>query len=65
MPILVLVILVVVLMVLSPALGIWAVNELLEQAGVAHQIPWNFWSWLAMWVLLGTLHGGRVVSKKG
>lgn len=37
----------ILLLVIGPACFIWGVNELLEQAGVANQIPWNFWTWLA------------------
>lgn len=37
---------------IMPALLVWSVNELLEQAGVAYQIAWNFWSWFSGLVLL-------------
>jgi hypothetical protein len=38
---------VVLAIILGPALFIWGANELMEQTGIAYQIPWNFWTWLA------------------
>jgi hypothetical protein len=40
------------LLVIGPALFIWGANELLEQAGSTHQIPWNFWTWLAAFLVM-------------
>ena len=39
-------------LIIGPALFIWGTNELLEQAGSTHQIPWNFWTWLAAFVVM-------------
>jgi hypothetical protein len=63
MGILILILFIVFLVLVSPVLAIWAVNELLTQAGVANQIPWNFWSWLAMWLLIGCFAGTKTPYK--
>lgn len=38
--------------IVGPAIFIWGANELLEQAGVSAQIPWNFWTWLAAFCVM-------------
>ncbi len=50
--------LVVVVIVLSPLAIIWALNTLFLLA-----IPYNFWTWLAVVVLLLLLGGSRVRSR--
>ena len=45
-------VIVLVMITILAALLVWAVNEILEQAGLAYQIAWNFWSWLSGLVLL-------------
>jgi hypothetical protein len=42
----------ILLFMIGPALFIWGTNELLEQAGFTQQIPWNFWTWLAAWIVM-------------
>jgi membrane-bound ClpP family serine protease len=43
---------IVLMFIIGPALFIWGSNELLEQAGFSQQIPWNFWTWLAAWIVM-------------
>lgn len=50
--VLALIALVVLFLIIGPALFIWGTNELLEQAGSTYQIPWNFWTWLAAFVVM-------------
>jgi len=50
--VLVLLLFIALLLIIGPALFIWGVNELLEQAGSTHQIPWNFWTWLAAFLVM-------------
>lgn len=59
MKVLVLIALIVVFATIGPAIFIWGVNELLEQSGVAVQIPWNFWTWLAALVVMPKLSTSR------
>lgn len=47
------IVLIVISMIIGPAIFIWGANELLEQAGVSNQIPWNFWTWLAALAVTG------------
>ncbi len=51
------------LLMLGPALLIWAVNTFAEQAGSSFQIPFNFWTWLSGFVLLFLLKPGVSVKK--
>ena len=44
--------LIILLLIIGPAVFIWGVNELLEQAGSTYQIPWNFWTWLAAFFVM-------------
>ncbi len=53
-----------ILLMIGPALLIWSVNELVEQAGGTLQIPFNFWTWLSGFVLLFLLKPNVSVSKK-
>lgn len=39
-------IILILLIILGPFILIWGINELLEQAQIATQIPYNFWTWL-------------------
>lgn len=41
------ILLVVFLVIFAPFIVLWGINELLQQAGVANQVPYNFWTWLA------------------
>ena len=50
--VLVLIGLTILMFIIGPALFIWGVNELLEQVGISQQIPWNFWTWLATWIVM-------------
>lgn len=40
------------LLIIGPALLIWAVNTYAEQAGSTFQVPFNFWTWLAGFVFI-------------
>lgn len=42
----------VVVLCISPLLAIWSVNTILEQSGVATQIPHNGWTYLSTIILL-------------
>jgi hypothetical protein len=50
--VLILIALVIFALVIGPAVFIWGINELLEQAGQTAQIPWNFWTWLAAFLVM-------------
>lgn len=49
---------VVGLFLLGPAILIWSVNTLANEAGLAFFIPFNFWTWLAGFCLILVLNGG-------
>ena len=57
---------VIVLLVLciAPFLGIWAVNTILEQSGVATQIPHNGWTYLATIVFLVVMKSNVTITRK-
>lgn len=57
MKILSLVFLILFLLVVGPFIMVWGINELLEQAGVANQLPYNFWTWLAAICVGGGVRG--------
>lgn len=58
MQVTVFVILAFVMVLVGPALGIWAINTLSEQAGSDFYIQHSFWSYLAILVLGGLFRGG-------
>ena len=45
-------------LIIGPAILIWSTNEMMEQAGLATQIDWNFWSWLAGVGFIAVVKGG-------
>lgn len=50
------------MLIIGPALLVWGVNEMLEQAKVSTQIEWNFWSWLAGFAIIAVLKGSTTSS---
>lgn len=48
---------------IAPFFGIWAVNTILEQSGVATQIPHNGWTYLATLVLMMVLKTNVKVAR--
>ena len=50
--VLALIALLVFALIVGPALFVWGANELMEQAGLSYQIPWNFWTWLAAFIVM-------------
>ncbi len=53
------VVLVICLLLLSPMLLLWAINTISEQSGSSFYVQHNFWSYLACFVLMALLRGGK------
>lgn len=51
--------LIVLLVLLAPMLMLWSINTLSEQAGSSFYITHGFWSYVACFVLMGLLRGGK------
>jgi hypothetical protein len=54
------ILIVVALIIAGPLVGIWALNTLFPQLA----IPYDVWTWLAMFVVLATLSPRVRVDKK-
>ena len=52
------------LLIIGPALLIWAVNTYAEQAGTTFQVPFNFWTWLAGFVFILLLKGSTTTKSE-
>ena len=50
---------ILIVAIFSPFILIWGVNELLEQAQVVNQLPYNGWTWLASLAVGAALRGGK------
>lgn len=50
---------IVLLVLLAPMLMLWSINTLSEQSGSSLYIPHGLWSYLACFVLMGLLRGGK------
>ena len=53
------VVLIVCLLLLSPMLLVWAINTLSEQAGSSFYVQHGLWSYIACYVLMALLRGGK------
>ena len=53
------VVFILIVAIFSPFILIWGVNELLEQAQVVNQLPYNGWTWLASLAVGVALRGGK------
>ena len=52
-------VLIVLLLLISPMLLLWAINTFFEQAGSTAYIPHGFWTYLASFVVIAILRGGK------
>jgi len=50
---------IVLLVLLSPMLMLWSINTLSEESGSSLYIVHGFWSYVACYVLMGLLRGGK------
>lgn len=50
---------IVLLLLISPMLFLWALNTFFEQAGSTAYVPHGFWTYLASFVFIGLLRGGK------
>lgn len=55
--------LIVLLMMIAPALSLWALNTISEQASLGWYIPHGLWTYLSVWALLLVFKGGVSTSK--
>lgn len=51
--------LVVVMLLLSPALSLWALNTISEQGGMGWYVPHNVWTYLSVYALAAVFRGGK------
>jgi len=56
--------LVIVGLLLSPLLGLWALNTISEEAKLGWYIPHTFWTYVSVWVLMILLRGSYSSSSK-
>ena len=56
--------LVIVGLLLSPLLGLWALNTISEEAKFGWHIPHTFWTYISVWVLMILVRGGYSSSSK-
>lgn len=52
-----LIVFIVLALLISPVLFIWAINSLAEAGGSAFYIPQEPWNWFVAFVALAVLHG--------
>jgi hypothetical protein len=50
---------IVLLVLIAPMLMLWSINTLSEQSGSSLYIGHGFWSYVACFVLIGLLRGGK------
>lgn len=55
--------LMILLLMIAPALTLWALNTLSEEGSLGWHIPHGFWTYVAMWALLLVFKGGVSTSK--